>query len=309
MNVFLCVSIDCECDKGPGWRLQRPLRFAGITEGIGRRLEPLFRAHGAKATYLLSPELMRDDESVETLRSLRTSAELGTHLHGELAGPDSFEPEVTSAFQRDYAHDVEEAKLASLTRSFVVAFGSSPVSFRAGRFGIGSSSLGILESLGYTVESSVTPHVDWARAGAPGLDFRGAPTQPYYPARNAPGKRGDSPILEVPVTIRRRLLNRLPLLGERIEPRWLRPTKTRGRELIQLARDEILAARASERKRPVILNAMLHNVEVIAGASPYARNEAEATRILSRLSSLLAFARSEGIRVVGLSDVPALLAS
>lgn len=308
-SVFLCVSIDCECDKGPRWRLQRPLRFAGITDGIGARLEPLFRAHGAKATYLLSPEVMRDEASVETLRGVAATAELGTHLHGEMATPDDFEPEVTAVFQRDYPRDVEAAKLASLTGAFRSAFDHAPRSFRAGRFGIGEHSLGLLADLGYAVESSVTPFVEWSDVGAPGLDFRRAPTQPYHPDPRAPGQRGDSPLLEIPVTIRPRLLNRLPLLGARLERRWLRPTKASGRALVELAKDEIEDARATSPARPVVLNAMFHNVEVVPGASPYAQTEREAAGILGRLAELLAFARGEGIAVVGLGDIPDILAA
>ena len=307
--VYLCVSIDCECDKGPGWKLQRPLRFTGITEGIGARLEPLFRARGAKATYLLSPEVMRDEASLETLRNVRATAELGTHLHGEFATPDDFEPEVTAVFQRDYPREVEEAKLTSLTASFTSAFGEAPRSFRAGRFGIGSHSLGLLAGLGYQVESSVTPFVEHSDVGAPGLDFRGAPTQPYHPDPRAPGVPGDSPLLEVPVTIRPRFLNHLPLIGSRLERRWLRPTRTSGSALIDLARDEIEHARAAAPDRPVVLNAMFHNVEIIPGASPYAQNEREADGILGRLAALLDFARSASIAVVGLGDLPEIFAA
>jgi hypothetical protein len=307
--IYLCVSIDCECDKGPGWKLQRPLRFGGITEGIEARLEPLFRAHGAKATYLLSPEVMRDDASLEALRRVAATAELGTHLHGEFATPDDFEPEVTRVFQRDYPREVEQAKLASLTADFTRAFDHPPRSFRAGRFGIGDESLGMLADLGYLVESSVTPFVEHSDVGAPGLDFRGAPTQPYHPDPRLPGVPGDSPLLEVPVTIRPRLMNRLPLLGKRLERRWLRPTRGSGRALVDLAKDEIDDARATAPGRPVVLNAMFHNVEVVPGASPYAQNEREAAGILGRLAALLEFARGSRIAVVGLGDLPEIFAA
>ena len=145
-RAYLVVSIDCECDKGRAWRCQRPLSFSGIQRGIAERLEPLFRRHRAKATYLLSPEVLRDEASVTCLRAVARNAELGTHLHGEHAEPFAFEPEVTAAFQRDYAPEVERAKLASLTELFVAAFGARPRSFRAGRFGIGESTLGALEA-------------------------------------------------------------------------------------------------------------------------------------------------------------------
>lgn len=307
-GVFLCVSIDCECDKGPAWRSQKPMAFVGIEEGIVARLQPLFRRYGQKATYLLSPEVLRHEPSVTALASLEGDHELGAHLHGEYAEPDSFEPDVTTVFQRDYPRDVEAKKLAYLTDLFARAFGRKPTSFRAGRFGIGQSSIEILDELGYTVESSVTPFLDWSSSGAPGLSFVGAPTQPYRPDPRDPKKRGSSRILEVPVTIRPRALSKLPLIGKHVEPRWLRPTKGSGAGLVALAREEIDDARAKDPTKPVVLNVMFHNVEIIAGASPYAASDSDARAILGRLEALLTFAKSEGIRGVGLSDVPALFA-
>ncbi|MGH7283779.1 MAG: hypothetical protein ACRELY_19820, partial [Polyangiaceae bacterium] len=95
-EIVLVVSIDCECDKGPAWRSRRPLAFDGIREGIGARLQPLFEKYDARPTYLLSPEVMRHAASVELLASIASRAELGTHLHGEYAEPNAFEPDVTN---------------------------------------------------------------------------------------------------------------------------------------------------------------------------------------------------------------------
>lgn len=307
-RAYLCVTIDTECDKGEAWKVRRPLAFRGIHDGVARRLQPLFAHFGAKPTYLLSPEVMRDDASVALFRSLASGVELGTHLHGELAEPDAFEPEVTSVFQRDYAPDVERAKLTYTTDLFIRAFDHQPQSFRAGRFGVGPASIGILEDLGYAVESSVTPHMDWTSSGAPGLAFEDAPTQPYHPDARDPGREGDARILEVPVTIRRRLCNAIPFVGRHLEPAWLRPTRGTAEALVKVAADEIVDARRRAPGRPVILNAMFHNVEVVPSTSPYARTEAEAHGILARLGALLAFAQREGIATVGLGDVPEILA-
>lgn len=306
-RAYLCISIDTECDKGPGWRCQRPISFRGISDGVMRRVDPLFVSFRAKATYLLSPEIFRDPASVDALGSLNGSAELGTHLHGEYAEPWAFEPDVTRVFQRDYPEELERQKLTFLTDQFVSAFGYRPTSFRAGRFGLGPASLGILESLGYAVDSSVTPYIDWSSAGAADLSFHGAPTQPYRPALRLPARRGLADILEVPVTIRPRLANALPGIGRLIEPRWLRPTHESATSLIRVAIEEIESAQRAMPGRPVILNAMFHNVEIVPGASPYARTEAEARRILDRLGLLLAFAARERIPVVGLGDVPEIL--
>lgn len=306
-RAYLCVSIDTECDKGPEWRSRRPMSFEGVHVGIVERLQPLFVSYGAKPTYLVSPEVLRDERCAQELRDIGPSCELGAHLHGEYAEPGAWEPEVTRDFQRDYEAEVEKKKLTYLTDQFIRAFEHQPVSFRAGRFGIGRRTIGILEDLGYSVESSVTPNVDWSNQGSPGLSFEGAPTQPYRPDRDDPTRPGDSRILEIPITIRRRLLNSLPGIGKRVEPRWLRPTWTSGEALIRLAEDEIANARRAAPGRPVVLNAMLHNTEVIPDASPYADGEPDARAILDRLRCLLAYAQRESIAIIGLGDVLEIL--
>lgn len=306
-RAYLCVSIDTESDKGKGWRLRRPLSFEGIADGVVRRLHPLFERFGAKPTYLLSPEVMRDEASVAAFRRIAPSCELGTHLHGEFAEPGAHEPDVTAEFQRDYPPEVERQKLRYLTDLFIRAFDHQPQSFRAGRFGIGPASIGILESLGYAVESSVTPHMDWTSSGAPGLAFMDAPTQPYRPDPTDPGRPGTAGLLEVPVTIRKRFLNSVPGIGRRVEPRWLRPTRGTEASIVRVAEDEIAHARRAAPHRPVILNAMFHNVEVVPNLSPYAANEEDARGILDRVRALLAFAHREAISVVGLGDVPEIL--
>ena len=306
MSIYLCVSIDCECDKGPGWRTHKPLAFRGILQGVRDRLQPLFRRFRAKPTYLLSPEIMRDAEALEALVHLDGTAELGTHLHGEFAEPGAYEPDVTSAFQCHYDRETENQKLKYLTDLFRSSFGRPPCSFRAGRFGIGPHSLGLLQELGYFVDSSVTPHMDWKRAGAPEASFRHAPTQPYWPVLDNPERAAAhaGTLLEVPVTIRPSLLCGMPLIGRWVEPRWLRPTRGSVARLIEVAQEEIGHANSSG--RPVVLNCMFHNVEIIPGASPYAKNEAEADAIMNRLAGLLAFAEREGISSLGLGDVPEL---
>ncbi|MBX3230901.1 MAG: hypothetical protein KIT84_36190 [Labilithrix sp.] len=306
-RAYLCVSIDTECDKGPQWRSQRPMAFEGVHVGIVERLQPLFASYGAKPTYLVSPEVIRDARSAEELTNIGAGCELGAHLHGEYAEPGAWEPEVTRDFQRDYEGDIEKRKLTYLTDQFIRTFQHQPVSFRAGRFGIGPRTIRILEDLGYSVESSVTPNVDWSKAGSPGLTFADAPTQPYRPDPDDPTRPGSSTILEIPITIRPRFLNLLPGIGKKLGPRWLRPTWTSGEALVRLAEDEIGEARRATPGRPVVLNAMLHNTEVIPDASPYADAEHDARAILDRLRVLLAFAQRESISVIGLGDVPEIL--
>jgi hypothetical protein len=310
MDAYLCVSIDCECDKGERWRIKKPLSFDAVTAGIGARLQPLFQSFGAKPTYLLSPEVLRDAAALDCLTALDGSAEFGTHLHGEFIAPDAFEPDETTAFQCNYPPTVERQKLEGLTLLFRKVFGFAPRSFRAGRFGIGPHSLGCLADLGYVVDSSVSPRKSWAKAGAPVASFLQAPYQPYWPVHAAPARVAATPgpLLEVPVTILPSRFAGWPLIGGAFEPRWLRPTHGTAAGLVQVARDAVAraAGAAAGARLPVVLNCMFHNVEIMPGLSPYARTATEADAILARLAGLLDFARREGIAVVGLGDIAEL---
>jgi hypothetical protein len=315
--AVMCVSIDCERDKGPAWRVRRPATFEGVRVGVIDRLDPLFRHFGAKPTYLLSPEVVRDPPCVRGMAALPGSCELGTHLHAEYVDPAGDDDLEAVMFQAALPPPIERAKLTTLTRLFGDAFGRRPRSFRAGRFGIGGASLGILADLGYRVDSSVTPFVDWTRAGPGAPCFREAPPTAYRPDPEDPSRPGTSPLWEVPVTVRPSAWERIPIAGRLLPPRWLRPSWGSGRALVGLAR-RVLAEPAPQvprvpgapeaRATPKILNVMFHNIEVVPGASPYSRTETEAQAILSRLAVLLAFARDAGIPFVGLDDLPEVLA-
>ena len=306
-RALLCVSIDCERDKGPAWRVRRPASFAGVEIGIRQRLDPLFRHYGVKPTYLVSPEVMRDARAAGTLAALPGSCELGTHLHAEYVDPACDDDAETTTFQAALPPELERSKLQALTELFARAFGRAPRSFRAGRFGIGRASLGILAELGYTVDSSVTPFVDWSGAGPGAPSFENAPVGPYHPDPHDPSRPGGSPLWEVPVTVRPSAWRRVPGLARVTRQRWLRPSWGSAGALVRLAR-RVLAEATTSDGAPAVLNVMFHNIEVVAGASPYARTEDEAQAILRRLAALLAFARGAGVASVGLGDVPEVLA-
>ena len=70
-------------------------------------------------------------------------------------------------------------------------FGAYPVTYRAGRYGIGEETAAILASLNYSIDMSVQPGIDMRRIHGP--DFRNVLDTPYW---FGAGKR----ILEIPAT-------------------------------------------------------------------------------------------------------------
>ena len=320
----LVVSIDTECDKGAGWRVRQPLDFRSVTSGIGDVLEPLFRDLGAPATYLISPEVMRHAASREVLLRARAGgAELGCHLHGEFIEPGRDDAtRDTLTMQSSYPRDVEAAKLRNLTALFEETFGERPSSFRAGRFGIGVHSLPILSGLGYRVDSSVAPLSSWRDRGGR-VSFWGCPRRPYFPSEDDPLAPGGLPILEVPLTIGDTPLARIPRglarrlaasggsaaralaalgrLSRRLRPTWLRPTWHSVEDVSHL----LAIAHERTKRAPPTLVRRIHNVEAIAGCSPYNRTSEDVAAFLARLRGILEHAAGLPVDFVPLSAVRA----
>lgn len=294
-EVLLAISIDTECDHDPDWARSRPLRFDSINRGLPEVLQPAFESVGAVPTYLLTVEVLEDDEAVRSLSDLSGSYEYGTHLHPAFIEPQKKFHDYAGIdspdFQCGYPPAVEYEKLKNLTDLFESRMGYRPTSFRAGRYGAGPCSIDALERLGYRVDTSVTPHLAWKEPNA-FADFRRAPEQPYFPRPgtiDTPGPVRD--ILEVPVSMRKRLLR---------GPKWFRPWLS----TVDQMRDVVSWHLRENRHHPVVvLNMMFHSMEVIPGASPYPQSNDEVCRFVDDMISVLYWCSRDGIRFTGLSEL------
>lgn len=305
-KIFLTITIDVEPDCSRNWSRSTPLTYKSVTHGIPHVLQPLFNRYSAKPTYFLSPEVIEHDDSVRALSTLNGRYELGIHLHPEFTAPakeyDRYDGVQAMKFAcYDYSDDIEFRKLENLTEDFKRRFGYRPLCYRAGRFGADIHTVRSLSQLGYLVDSSVTPHIDWGRQGGP--DFREFPAQPYFiDPDNFTKELAGSKILEVPVTIGGK---RLPFLPDHwLFYNWLRPTHMSVWEQKKLIEQYI---RTYKEAPNIIFCMMFHSMEIIPGASPYARNQQSANGILSRLNSTLKMFQEMKTEFVGLIDISNLL--
>ncbi len=303
---YVAVTIDTECDKGPNWYIKYPLQFRGVYEGVSEVLQPLFNRLGVKATYLLSPEVIMDERSVGIFKDIEKEGhELGTHLHGEFIHPKANTlPKFTSELAHEYAPELEYMKLKNLTEIFVEKFGHNPLSYRAGRFSVRKETIGFLESLGYKVDSSLTPFVKTS-----GGDHTRACIYPYFPSREDIYKPGDSRILEVPITILPRhpflfnIVRRTPLynvgifrriFNRTLGPIWLRPTYSDVEDIKFL----VEKYESIFQGKPIFLTMMFHNVEIIEDSSPY-----DAKTTLANLEGILEYLRDRGYTFLKLEEI------
>ena len=310
MTVHLLITIDTEIDKSRDWKISQDESFTSVTIGIPDKLGSLFSKYHAKPTYLLSPEVILNEECVSTLRSLR-DCELGTHMHGEMIGPDeqkgSWANKPTNIMQSSYPYEIERKKMINLTELFVSRFHFNPNSFRAGRFAAGINTLKILDELGYTVDSSVTPNIEWNyKEGR--ANFLNAPDQPYYPKGHDILSPNGSGVLEVPVSIiapkQRKKWHASPIHGitDRIyRLEWLRPSNNTGPGMVEVM-ERTMEKNAD--KKDITLNMMFHSMEIIPGASPYAETEKDCQRILGSIEHVLTYAKDNGIRFSTLGEMP-----
>ncbi|MFA0964685.1 hypothetical protein AB9P05_22955 [Roseivirga sp. BDSF3-8] len=322
-KVLILVTIDTECDKGPGWKVQLPMKFRSVTEAVPGIYTPLFDEHGIKPTYLLSPEIIRDQASADTLKKAG-NCELGTHLHSEFIEPEAvWEADRTKRIQMDYSAGVEKAKLENLTNLFKETFGQAPTSFRAGRFGMTERGLQFLQELGYTVDSTVSPFKTHYFETGSVRNYWGAPLQPYYPSRHDMRKKGSMSILQVPVSIGNPYYDRLPgILTRRLEDKkkfhkkvmaklgyapgisWFRPYRSSFEEMKGLC--DWITERYKGSGKPVVLNMMFHSNEVLINGSPYVKNEKEQIAYIDSLNRIFDYLNKEyNCEGVGLSDVKA----
>jgi len=301
MRKFFTVTIDVEPDCTPTWHYSSPLTFHGVTKGIVERLQPLFNKYNACPTYLINNVVLEDNGSTVTFLDLKGRFELGTHLHSEFIEPQKqffdYAGKKGESNQCFLEPEIEFGKMKSITTLFENNFNRKPTSFRAGRFSAGENTIRCLERLGYKVDSSVTPHVKWDdKTRVRAVDYTNARQQPYF-IRNDSYLEADpnGQILEVPVSI----ISTTKFFRKRAL--WLRPSFYSNYNAISTVVDKYSKKFANE---PIqVFNMMFHQVEVLAGLSPYTKTEADCLVYMDLLEKFLSSCHANGIQGVGLSEL------
>lgn len=315
MGKYLAITIDVEPDCSSNWRYSSPLTFNGVSVGIAKRLHPLFNKYGMSPTYLINNVVLEDAGSCSVLKHLGGKFELGTHLHPEFIEPSKTvwnysgqKGEANSCF---YLPEIEYEKIKTITELFIRQFGYPPTSFRAGRFSAGANTISSLASLGYRVDTSVTPHVNWKdKTREKPVDYSLAKEQPYFIQPGTILESSESGrLLEVPVTIAKRKTDffrelkrtyfglRHPI--EKYRPLWLRPVFSDYQQFISLTKE---FAQRHAGKEHIVYNMMFHNVEVMPGLSPYSHTEMDCAAYLHQLEQYFIYCSENGISGITLND-------
>jgi hypothetical protein len=313
-KVYLIISIDTECDKDPTWKIPQPMQFLNISKQEDV-LFPLFLKYNIKPTYLLSPEVIKHQKSVEFFKKHEDKIELGTHLHSEFIAPnENMKSTITNEIQLNLEKDLEYDKLKSLTNLFKNKFDFDPKSFRSGRFGSSLYTTSYLSELGYKVDSSVVP-LTTKFFGEKYIDSWNKPLIPYWE------KFDQEKILQVPLTLINPSYNKLPFflkwnigqpnsitrriakkIGFNLRTSWLRPFREDAKRLKLIA--DFAINNSFKNSDYVVLNIMFHSNEILPKGSPYCQNERDVRDFVSSLDQLFSHLYQKyQICSIGLSDL------
>jgi hypothetical protein len=222
------VTIDTEGDNL--W--SRPREITTRNAAFLPRFQALCERYGLKPTWLTNYEMACCPMFREFGRDVvrRGAGEIGMHLHAWNSPPivpltdDDF---FRQPYLTEFPPAVMREKVARLTELLESTFECKMVSHRSGRWGFDATYARLLIDAGYQVDCSVTPYVSWVElnGGVGGCDYAGFPDRPYFLDVERIERPGDSPLLELPMTIRPRGRGRVSTEGRNIDGRNMKASK------------------------------------------------------------------------------------
>jgi hypothetical protein len=270
------------------------------------RAHRIFERYGVVPTYMVDYPVASQRDGWAPLRELHADGRcrIGAQLHAWVTPPFTEEVTVRNSFAGNLPRALERAKLERLVAAIEDNLGVRPTSFTAGRYGVGASTQGLLEELGFRIDSSVRPYTEYLDQGGP--DFRHCGARPYWvgPTDRPIARR----LLELPRTVGlcglldrhghtlfgflqaaggRRL--RLPGLFARarlLERIALTPEGPSAAELRRLT-----SAMVGAGHRIFVMS--YHSPSLVPGNTPYVATARELAAFLDRLDGYLAFFRDE----------------
>lgn len=308
MAVKIFITIDTEEDD---WGDYRPRGQALENLTRIRLVQDIFDRYGAIPTYLVTYPVTQNESVKSILLDILESgkAEIGAHCHPWNTPPFEEETNEENSMLCNLPYDLIGRKLEILHHAITKNFKVKPLCFRAGRWGFSPAVAQSICALGYKVDTSVTPFIDWIVYRGP--DFCKAPSFSYrFDPSDVLRQKPDGPLLEVPPTIgflqkHFRLCNsikeviaggclsRYHILGflDRIGVlnfRWLSPEVSNGVEMIQLSKS--FTQRGCD-----YLNMSFHSTSLLPGRSPFVRNDQELGNFLNNVEMFLQFAVARGM--------------
>jgi uncharacterized protein Usg len=165
-RLFVVIDTEEEFD----WHAPHDRTQTSVTamKHIGRA-QTLFDRYGLKPTYVIDYPVAQQPEGYALLKEYAASdrCTIGAHLHPWVTPPHDEPVNARNSFGCNLAPALEAAKIQTMVETIEAHLGVRPRAFKAGRYGIGAATVDTLERLGFEVDLSVNPHMDFSREQGP----------------------------------------------------------------------------------------------------------------------------------------------
>ena len=297
---ILCIIVDAEEEFHWG----RPVSARNnATSSIRyqKRAHEVFSCYDARPTYLVTYPIASDPSAAAVLREYLADGrcDIGAQLHPWVTPPFDAATEERLSFPGNLPPALEREKLHRLAEAVRDSFAVQPTVYKAGRYGLGPSTAGLLEDEGFLVDTSLIPRTRYTDSGGP--DFSAFDYGPFWF-----GSRRR--LLELPVTraLTGLIAGGMPSLYGMAERKPLRSLRAAGLlaragllERITLSPEgSDLAAmlrltRTLLKRGERIFTLSYHSPSLEPGNTPYVRTHRDLAEFLDRLSGFLSFFRDE----------------
>ncbi len=133
------------------------------------RAQSIFDRYGIRPTYVIDYPVAHQSEGYAALAEYVTGdrCTIGAHLHPWVTPPHDEVVSARNSFACNLPESLEAAKIRSLVEEIRANLGVLPTAYKAGRYGIATGSVRTLQALGFEVDLSVNPHMDFTPQSGP----------------------------------------------------------------------------------------------------------------------------------------------
>ena len=293
-GVILLVVIDTEEEFDWSKPLDRRSTSVSAMDHI-ERVQSIFDEFKVRPVYVVDYPVATQEQGYRPLRRFLESgrAEIGAHLQPWVSPPYVEAVNAYNSYPGNLPAELEARKLQALTEAITEHFGHRPTIYKAGRYGFGPHTAGLLEAMGYEIDLSPTPPYDMRADGGP--NYALTPPTPFW---FGPQHR----LLCCPATggylgYLRGIGTRLGAASQGAKCRRLRLPGILWRAgALQRLRlspegqsiEQLLGLAAALRGDGVgVFSLTLHSPSVVPGCTPYVRDDAELAVFLDRIRRFL----------------------
>ncbi len=288
----------------------RPIRREGYTlHSVARlaRFQEFCEGAGVVPVYLVDFPVATSPTARAALCNAvaQGKAEIGVQLHPWVNPPHDEDVTEANSFAGNLPATLEREKFRRLRSTIEDGFGTTPLIYRAGRYGLGPGTADMLIEHGMAIDTSVRSRFDYSAVGGP--DYRDHPVSPWW-------VDPDQRLMELPLTTvywgllrqfgpklypmmwrmpqlrgllaKTGLLERIPLTPEGI-------TLEEAIRGIDIALDEGLA----------VLVFAFHSPSLAPGFTPYVSSEADLDAFYDWWRGVFAYLRQRNVASTSVKDL------